>query len=1200
MPNGSGLFGNISATQSAVIVPKVGDPTRYYVFTVDAVPGNKGVNYSVVNMTLDGGKGDVELKNVPVQPNSVEKITAVKHCNNKDIWVVAHDTASNGYYSYLVSITGVSTVPVISHTGTILPGKGAATYDSSWLGYLKASPDGKRIAAAHWNVNVDVSNFDNTTGIVSNTISLYQPGDPYLLSYGIEFSPNSNLLYTTVNRSPNTALNKNELHQYDVSLGSAAAIRASDQIIASVFDPGERYGGLQIGPDGKMYMALNTLKYISAINNPNVYGTACNFVSNAVQWTGATQRSRFGLPTFIQSYFYPVDSFTYTINCINLTGTFNYTPASNVVSVKWDFGDPSSGANNTSTQNNPIHVFSSAGNYTVKLIKFTACSSDTLQKQMSTDGLNANLGPDTLVCGNTSLLLNAGAVGSTNTFLWQDGSTNPTFTATADGLYWVQASNTSGCSKRDSINVTFKPYPTYSLGADAAPCAGDTLTLNATVTNASSYLWNNGAVTPTIKAYQVGIYWCDVKKDGCTFRDSLAITAISSKPTVNLGADISTCAAPPIVLNATNANSTYLWQDGSTNPTFNANSSGLFWAQVTNNNGCVARDSINIAFNSSPIFNLGADRAICQGDTLTLNATVASAISYIWSTGATTPTLKVFAAGTYWCEVSNGGCTFRDSLIITAVNAKPVVNLGADISTCAAPPILLDATNANSTYLWQDGSINPTLNANSSGLYWAQVTNNNGCVARDSINIAFNSSPVFNLGTDRAICQGDTLTLNATVASAISYTWSTGATTPTIKVFAAGTYWCEVNNGCTFRDSIIITAVNAKPVVNLGADIATCAAPPILLDATNANSTYLWQDGSTNPTLNANTSGLYWAQVTNSSGCIKRDSINIAFNSTPVFNLGADRPICEGDIVILNATVPGAINYIWNTGANTPTIKVSTAGTYWCQVNNGCTFRDSLIITSVMPLPVASFSILKDTLCQGRPVSFSSTLNGVNAWNWNLGNGNSTSTPPFTRTYNTANTYNISLTVTGSNGCVSAPATDVLTINPIPKVNAGANKIIQTGSSILLDASVTPAGSYTYLWTPATRLSSTSILQPVASPVNTTTYLLSVEGLTSHCKSSDDVQVMVVDKLFVPNAFTPNGDGLNDKWEMPGLALYPNAVVTVFNRYGQKVIERSSYGSNPWDGTFLGTQQPAGAYVYLIVLNDANKQVIQGQVLIIH
>jgi PKD repeat protein len=175
---------------------------------------------------------------------------------------------------------------------------------------------------------------------------------------------------------------------------------------------------------------------------------------------------RFGLPTFIQSYFYPVDSFTHAVSCQTLTGTFNYTPASNVVSVKWDFGDPASGANNTSTQNNAVHIFSAPGNYNVQLIKFTNCGTDTTKENGKHRCYKYNLGNDTLVCGSTSLLLNSTGVGSTNNFLWQDGSTNPTFTATTPGLYWVEASNSAGCMKRDSINVDFKPMPVYNLGAD--------------------------------------------------------------------------------------------------------------------------------------------------------------------------------------------------------------------------------------------------------------------------------------------------------------------------------------------------------------------------------------------------------------------------------------------------------------------------------------------------------------------------------------------------------------------------------------------------------------------------------------------------------------------------------------------------------------------------------------------------------------
>ncbi len=817
MPNGTGLFGDKSATQSAVIVPKIGDPDRYYVFTVDAVQfvfspatvtPTRGLNYSVVNMSLDNGNGDVELKNVPLTKNSVEKITAVRHCNNKDVWVLAHDTASNGYYAYLVTAAGVNTTPVISHTGSVLTGLPRVTtprIDSSFLGCLKASPNGKKIAAAHWNVNVDVSDFDNATGIVSNTISLHPATDPYTLSYGVEFSPNSNLLYSTVRYNPTTALSRSELQQHDLTLGTPAAIIASKQIISTLFDPAEKYGSLQIAPDGKMYMALNTLKYLASVNDPNVYGPGCNFVSNAIQWSGTTQRSRFGLPTFIQSYFYPPDSFSHTISCQTLTGTFNYTPASNVLSVKWDFGDPASGANNNSTLNNAVHIFSAPGNYTVALIKFTNCGTDTLRKLVSTDAININLGPDTLVCGSASLLLNPTGIGSTNTFLWQDGSTNPTFTATSPGLYWVEARNSAGCMKRDSINVTFKPFPVYNLGADAAICAGDSLTLNASVPGAQTYLWNTGAATPAIKAFQVGIFWCDVKKDGCTFRDSMAITAVNPAPVVNLGNDITVCQGVPVTLDATNPNTTYQWQDGSANPVYTPVVSGLYWVEAINTiSSCKKRDSINVLFTAAPVYSLGLDTALCSGDTLVLNATVAGATSYLWNNSATTATLKTYQAGIYWCTVNKGSCSFRDSLTITSVKPVPAVNLGNDKTVCEGVIVTLDATYAGATYIWQDGNTNPIYNVNQQGNYIVKL-DLNGCKKSDTIKINYNLKPRLTLGPDQLICPGNTITLNPALDPAWQLRWQDGSSNPIYIVTQPGLYNLVATNTCgTTSDAIQI------------------------------------------------------------------------------------------------------------------------------------------------------------------------------------------------------------------------------------------------------------------------------------------------------------------------------------------------------------------------------------------------------------
>ncbi len=666
MPNGTGLFGDPSSSQSAIIVPKIGDPTRYYVFTVDQLSGPRGLNYSVVNMTLGAGNGDVEIKNSPIINNVVEKITAVKHCNNRDIWVVAHGSVSDIYYSFLVTAAGINLTPVISHTGVVLPGVvPPSSQDSSSLGYLKASPDGKRIAAAHWTVNADVSNFDNVTGIVSNTISLFQPGDPHYLVYGIEFSPDSRLLYTTVfYKDPVNAQLKNALYQYDVSLGSPIPIIASKQVISQSSDPIQVYAALQIAPDGKMYMAKNIYKHIASISNPNVFGPGCNFTSNAIQFTLPNQESSFGLPTFIQSYFYPPDSFTHSVSCLSLTATFNYTPASNVLSVLWDFDDPASGPNNSSVSNNPLHTFSTAGTYNVKLIKFTNCGTDTIRRQVITDAININLGADTTVCTAATLLLNSSGVGSSNNFLWQDGSTNPTFLATTAGLYWVEASNASGCIKRDSINVSFKSLPVFNLGTDGPICDKDTLTLNATVANAISYTWNGGATTPTIKAYQPGLYWCQVNNGGCIFRDSLSITGLKPSPVVNLGSDITLCEGIPVTLDATYLNSTYLWQNGNTNPVYTVNQQGIYYVQV-NYNGCKKSDTINVNYNPKPNFSLGPDQLICQGNTITLAPSLNPAWTLSWWDGANGPTHMITQPGLYTLSATNNCGTTTDEVAVS-------------------------------------------------------------------------------------------------------------------------------------------------------------------------------------------------------------------------------------------------------------------------------------------------------------------------------------------------------------------------------------------------------------------------------------------------------------------------------------------------------------------------------------------------------
>ena len=198
MPNGTGLTGDSSSTQSAIIVPKPGNTTTYYIFTVDDLAGPNGLRYSEVDMTLNGGNGDItNQKNIELNASTTEKISAVKHANGIDFWVVTHDWNNNNFLSYRVTAAGVNMTPVTSSVGEIHGDNGL---DSK--GYMKISPDASRLALASWSGNsvVEIFDFNNSSGVVSNPILIgngFFSSGPASGAYGVEFSPDSDLLYVT-------------------------------------------------------------------------------------------------------------------------------------------------------------------------------------------------------------------------------------------------------------------------------------------------------------------------------------------------------------------------------------------------------------------------------------------------------------------------------------------------------------------------------------------------------------------------------------------------------------------------------------------------------------------------------------------------------------------------------------------------------------------------------------------------------------------------------------------------------------------------------------------------------------------------------------------------------------------------------------------------------------------------------------------
>ena len=188
--------------------------------------------------------------------------------------------------------------------------------------------------------------------------------------------------------------------------------------------------------------------------------------------------------------------------------------------------------------------------------------------------------------------------------------------------------------------------------------------MNAAVTGATSYLWSTGANTTSIKANQAGLYWCEVSKAGCIFRDSLIITNIKPLPVVALGSDVTVCEGIIVPLDATYLNSTYTWQDGSTNPVYSVNQSGTYRVQV-DYNGCKKSDTIVVAYNLKPRFSLGPDQLICQGNTVMLTPVLNPIWQLSWQDGTISPTFTVTQPGTYTLAATNSCGITTDDIVFT-------------------------------------------------------------------------------------------------------------------------------------------------------------------------------------------------------------------------------------------------------------------------------------------------------------------------------------------------------------------------------------------------------------------------------------------------------------------------------------------------------------------------------------------------------
>jgi gliding motility-associated-like protein len=507
MPNGNGLLGTGTPSQATLIVPKPGDTNIYYIFTVSGQEsrGREGLNYYEVNMALNGGLGDVTLMNgkalnaSPVTPPLTtpvsEKLTAVSHFDGKQIWVLCHSASNNNnFLAFRVSETGVSQTPVVSSVGYTISynvDNNNFGLDHNGVGYLKLSPDGKKLASATilsyansapslLKSGLELFDFNSATGVVSNPKVLNQ-----LNNYSTEFSPNSKVLYST----SSVGSNADRVYQYDLATNDETAIKNSQLLIGSQTGT----SALQLAIDGKIYVANNGFPGgLHVINSPNTLGAMSDFRARAASIGGKT--SFLGLPQFIASLFQ--EKIAYEGVCFNSPTTLSIVPYTNVQSATWNFADPDSGTANTSTDINPVHTFTKAGTYNVSVTFVTATGTNIqITSEVIINALPVANKPQDLTICTLQTAINFDLSTQTSTILGAQPSTDFTVTyhatqtdannatnaistpgaylSSGQIIYARVTNNQSGCFSTVTFNLIVSSFPSVTQIGPISVCDTD-------------------------------------------------------------------------------------------------------------------------------------------------------------------------------------------------------------------------------------------------------------------------------------------------------------------------------------------------------------------------------------------------------------------------------------------------------------------------------------------------------------------------------------------------------------------------------------------------------------------------------------------------------------------------------------------------------------------------------------------------------
>ncbi|MGG9972640.1 gliding motility-associated C-terminal domain-containing protein [Ferruginibacter sp. SUN002] len=802
------------------------------------------------------------------------------------------------------------------------------------------------------------------------------------------------------------------------------------------------------------------------------------------------------------------------------------------------------------------------------------------------------------ICENSTLQLSASLIaGATYSWTGPNGFTSTSRTPVINnattamaGMYSV-TSKIGNCSSAPSLsNVVINPIPNIAdIGFNFPVCTDSSLKLTATTISGATYSWTgpNGftsaqqnPIINNINSSHAGVYFVSATAKNCSsVPRGTTVMVFNAIPTPVLGYNGPVCEGQTINLSATTVpGASYEWSgpNGYTNyddqnpviqtPTL-ANA-GVY-TLIESNTCRSAPATINVVVNPSPsITSVTSNSPVCKGDVINFGTNNITGASFAWTgtTGFTSnqqnasiPNSDVIHSGVYTVTATANNCPSLPKTVTVVVNEIPVIaSVNNNGPVCEGTAINLTTPNIpGATFKWtgpngftsnvQNPVINDATIANE-GQYIVVATVGTCVSAPGSTTVLIKPAPVVGAATGNSpLCGNGALSISVPDIAGASFSWTgpNGFTANSRNVFIQ-------NVSKQIEGVYTVTATGGNSCISKPVNYTVAVGVLPLVD------------------------------FTSSSTCLPNTSVQFTNTSS----------ISEGTINLYEWNFGDAASGSSNTSAAISPLHIfSTAATYNIALtaasDKGCVATKTVAYNKFLRSPIADFSISDNTVCVNDNVVLMNRSNAVDGsldeMSWTFGDGTDLEQTnildPIQLTYNKQGSYNVKLSVTNTGGCKD-DTVQTISVSPLPAINAGPDKYLFEGESrqLLITGE---SSDLSYEWSPSIYLNSTTVAEPTA--VNILKDIQYVLKATSRggCSATDTVFIKVLKPIIIPNVFSPNNDGVNDKWVIENLNTYPKATVEIFNRYGQ-MLYKSVGNYVPWDGTLNGKPLPVGVYFYII------------------